>query len=140
MLLIDQGIVGRSAPGGDWSLIASKCRECGDLSFPKLNRCKNPACLNPDVEVRHLGAEGRLESFTVQHYEPPPPFVADQPFRPFGIGLIELDDGIMILGRIRTDDVGLLAVGMQVRLRVAPTITTSDQGEDFGWYIDAEVG
>jgi uncharacterized OB-fold protein len=45
-----------------------------------------------------LGPTGKLWSFTFQVF-PPPPAKDDEPFKPYPMGFIDLDDGLRVLGQ-----------------------------------------
>ena len=57
-------------------------------------------------------------SYTENHYPPPPPYVAADPFEPYALAAVELaDEGIVVLGQVakgvRAAD---LRVGMEMQL------------------------
>jgi len=65
-------------------LIASRCKKCGALSFPKAPYCNNPDCEKntENVEVIELSNKARLYTYAVQTYPLPEPFKME-PFEPF---------------------------------------------------------
>ncbi len=93
-------------PADQPQLIGSRCKVCGTVSFPKVAFCGNPDCeKNTDnVEVVKLSNRGKLYSWTVQVYPPAPPFKME-PFEPFPIGMIDLPEGLRVLGMLTTDKV-----------------------------------
>ncbi len=96
-------------------LIGSKCKNCGSVSFPKIPTCPNPDCTRKEVEEYLLGRGGKLWSYTIQLFQPPAPFKME-PFKPFGVGIVELPEGIRILGMLTTTE--NLRIGMEVELVV----------------------
>ena len=60
-------------------LIGSICTACGTTTFPSQLSC--PRCTSTDVQTVPLATTGRLWSWTVQAFEPKPPYRADGPFR-----------------------------------------------------------
>src|SRR3990172_6393896 len=72
-------------------LLASRCRACGELCFPKQDAC--PACAARDVEEVALGRRGTLWTWTIQRFPPPtPPWIGPSAPRavvPFGVGYVE---------------------------------------------------
>ena len=67
-----------------------------------------------------LSRRGRVWSYTENHYAPPPPYVAADPFEPYALAAVELDDeGIVVLGQVakgvRAAD---LRVGMEMQLEL----------------------
>lgn len=97
-------------------LIGSKCTSCGTYFYPETVSCSNPACKEKKVEQAFLSRRGKLWSYTIQYYPPPPPFRAPEPFVPFGIGLIELPEKIRVLGMLTESDPDKLKIGMEVEL------------------------
>jgi len=83
-------------------------------------------------------------SFTENHYAPPPPYVAAEPFEPYALAAVELaEEGMVVLGQVppgvRAAD---LRVGMPMRLGVG-TLFTGEDGVDrlvWMWEPDADEG
>ena len=108
-------------------LIGGRRKSDGRVRFPM------PTGVGADLyEPLELAPEGRLWSFTVQRFRPktPPYFGADDElsFKPYPVGYVELAGQVIVEGRIETDDVAGLRIGMPMRVDVAP-FATSDQGE-----------
>jgi hypothetical protein len=97
-------------------LIGSKCTSCGTYYFPQTISCSNPDCNEKEVEEAFLSRRGKLWSFTVQYYPPPPPFKAQEPFVPYGIGVVELPEEIRVAGMLTESDPEKLKIGMEVEL------------------------
>ncbi len=110
-------------------LLGSRCGACGSHYFPRVRRCTNPACRSASVADVHLGPRGTLFSYTVQHYAPPPPFRYDEPFRPCAIGLVELPEGLRVIGIVKTADTGGLKLGSEVEL-VLDRLVSDEAGRD----------
>ena len=91
---------------------------CGTSVFPPLAvRCPNPAC-GGELEEAALSRRGRVWSFTINHYAPPPPYVAADPFEPFGVAAVELsEERMIVLGQV-AGDASELAIGDEVELVV----------------------
>ncbi len=100
-------------------LLGSRCGGCGTFSFPaEKSFCRNPACDDASLEEVPLSRTGKVWSYTSANYEPPPPFVAKDPFEPFAIAAVELEaEGLTVLGQV-ADGVGVdaLRTGMQMEL------------------------
>lgn len=101
-------------------LVGSRCTTCGTVFFPQMSFfCRNPDCEGTTFEVAALSRTGTLWSYTDAAYQPPPPFVpATEPYQPFSIAAVELDDEQMVvLGQVvagwSADD---LHVGMEMEL------------------------
>ena len=73
---------------------------CGTIVFPPRDgACPNPDCDSDTLEPTTLSRRGRVWSYTENHYAPPPPYVAADPFEPYALAAVELDDeGIVVLG------------------------------------------
>ena len=101
-------------PSVEPRLIASRCKECGALAFPKCPYCTNPDCVKDlaNVEVIELANTAKLHTWTLQVYPPALPFRLE-PFEPFPVGMLDLPDGLRVLGMLCTDDV---EIGMQMEM------------------------
>lgn len=100
-------------------LIGSACMACGEIVFPKQKSC--PACSGQDIEVRLLSRRGQLWTWTVQSFTPPPPFIGNrQNFQPYGVGYVELPEGIRVEGRLSENDPSKLQIGMTMELILEP--------------------
>jgi uncharacterized OB-fold protein len=100
-------------------LLGSRCRSCGSYFFPRLSTfCRNPACEGTAFEDVELSRTGRIWSYTNACYQPPPPYVAADPFVPFAIAAVELSaERMIVLGQMVAGvDVAQLKVGMPVEL------------------------
>src|SRR5512147_1660351 len=80
-------------------LLGTRCTSCGATFFPRENAfCRNPACAGSEFEEVRLSRRGRLWSATDNHYAPPAPFVATDPFRPYAIAAVELEQVVPGVG------------------------------------------
>lgn len=116
-------------------LLGSKCRTCGTFFFPRLaGFCRNPACAGTTFEEVRLSRTGRIWSYTNACYQPPPPFVAPDPFVPFAIAAVELAaERMIVLGQMAAGiGVEQLKVGMPVEL-VLETLYAEGDTEKMVW-------
>jgi uncharacterized OB-fold protein len=100
-------------------LLGSRCRSCGSFFFPRLSSfCRNPSCEGATFEDVPLSRTGRIWSYTNACYQPPPPYVAAEPFVPFAIAAVELAaERMIVLGQVVSGvEVAQLKVGMPVEL------------------------
>lgn len=110
-------------------LLGSRCAACGTPYFPRSPVCRNPTCDAPRIEEAAFGPRGTLWSYAVQYYAPPAPVRYDQPFEPFAIGVVDLPEGLRVLGRLSTADLEQIVIGMPVELVIERLCGGAD-GED----------
>jgi uncharacterized OB-fold protein len=116
-------------------LLGNRCRECGSYFFPKAaGFCRNPACSGTDFEGVALSRRGTIWSFTTNHYAPPPPFVAAEPFEPYSVAAVELPaERMVVLGQVADGvDPAALRVGDEVELTLG-TLYEDDDHEYVVW-------
>ena len=121
-----------SEDAGGARLLGSRCTACGTPYFPRSGRCHHPECGGTQVEDAAFGPFGTLWSYSVQNYPPPPPARYDEPYRPYALGVVDLDDGLRVVGRM-TDDASSLSVGAPVELVLAPLCSQEDGSELISW-------
>jgi len=73
---------------------AGKCRECGEIYFPARLVC--PECGHTEFEKLNLSGKGKLHTFTIIRTAPS----GFTDFAPYAVGVVELDEGIRIMGQI----------------------------------------
>jgi uncharacterized OB-fold protein len=108
-------------------LVGARCGRCGSVYFPARSFCRKAGCGGSDLKDVELSPRGRLWSFTVQCYQPPPPFDSDQPFEPYAIGLVELPEGIKVLSMLGGAEPDAFEIGMPLQLataRLRPEVVT----------------
>lgn len=114
-------------------LLGSRCASCQTPYFPRSSGCHNPDCDTSKMEDVHLGPKGRVWSLSVQTYPPPPPVVSSDPFEPFAAAMVDLEEGLRVLGRMVTDDPGQVNVGDEVELVIAPLGKDADGRDVISW-------
>ncbi len=104
-------------PSEEPRIIASRCKKCGTVAFPKLPFCNNPDCekVRENVEQIELGKQAKLWTYTYQIYSPPPPF-KKEPFEPFAIGMVDFPEGLRMIGMLTSME--NLKIGMEVEATV----------------------
>ncbi|NND67832.1 MAG: Zn-ribbon domain-containing OB-fold protein [Halioglobus sp.] len=110
-------------------LIGTRCEGCGTYFFPKQSHyCKNPNCDSTDFKEVELSRTGTVWSYTNACYKPPEPFVAADPFEPYTIAAVQLEDEKMVvLGQVAEGvDVADLKVGMRMELVLEPLHETDE--------------
>lgn len=110
------------------ALVGTRCTGCGSHYFPKSLSCRNPDCNQKVVEEVLLGRRGRLHSFTVQAYRPPPLFRME-PSAPYAIGLVELPEGLRVMGMLTGCELNEIRIDMPVELTVE-ALYTDESGRE----------
>jgi uncharacterized OB-fold protein len=119
----------------DPRLLGNRCATCGTFFFPRAEFfCRNPECEGTTFEEIPLSRRGRVWSYTVNRYQPPPPYVAADPFSPYAIAAVELvEEKMVVLGQMVAGvEADQLEVGMEVEL-VVETLYEDDDHEYLVW-------
>lgn len=92
------------------NLIAGKCEECGDVSFPKKERCGICSCTK--IGQIHLSRRARVLSYTIVHRTVPgyklPNIVAMLKFPE--------DDSLMVISQLKNISIDEVKSGIEVEL------------------------
>jgi uncharacterized OB-fold protein len=72
-----------------------------------------------------LDRRGTLWSWTVQRFRPKEPYAGPEPFEPYGVGYVELPDGVIVESRLTTADPDQLEIGLPMELVIEPFGTTA---------------
>jgi len=116
-------------------LAGSRCRSCSETSLGNVPSCAN--CGSEDLSPVALGDAGELYTFTVVRHRPPGNYQGPAEFKPFGLGLIEIDNVIRVMAPLATDPEDL-RIGMPLKFRPY-VLRTNDKGEDvvaFAYHAD----
>ncbi len=91
-------------------LVASKCRSCGQLWFPKLPTC--PACWSETFDDAPMERVGKLYSYTIMNV--PQPGVK----APLAIGYVDFPNGIRVGAQIDVlpEQMKNLRIGMDLQV------------------------
>jgi len=123
-LYVNQTKVGRFAEDlGRGEITATVCRKCGKKYYPPRADCSE--CMGSEMDWVSLEGKGTLISYTTI-YVPPDHFAIRQPSMPFcavrlepcPMGLLEVEDGLRVMGWIPKVDPGQIQTGM--RLKAVP--------------------
>ena len=116
--------------GDEVRLMSAKCNSCGTYFFPKEHYQHKPGCSREGVEDVLLPNKGKLASYIIQHYMPPPPFKVEKPITPYGIGLVEFEnEKIQVAGIITNTDLKSLELGMEMET-VTLRLFSNDEKQD----------
>lgn len=111
-------------------LLAAKCLACGKISFPPRSDC--PACSADQFEWSMVHGVGKLVTYTFINV-PPEHFAPDTsiraPFstyayRPSAVGIVEMEDGLRVMGWI----CGLPSEALSVGMELTPRAEVLDDG------------
>jgi uncharacterized OB-fold protein len=123
------------ADDGTAALTGSRCAGCGTYAFPAAQRyCGNPDCNSQEFAVVDPSRRGRIWSYTDARYQPPPPYVAADPYVPFCLVAVELAaEKLVVMGQVVAGvTVGDLTVGDEVEL-VVDTLYTDEDHDYLVW-------
>ena len=93
-----------------YRLEASKCKQCGHISFPPRLIC--PKCKSKTFETVQLNREGKILTFTIIRVGPDK-FSKETPYV---VAIIELNDGVRLTAQVADCDVDKVAIGDKVKL------------------------
>jgi uncharacterized OB-fold protein len=114
----------------DGALLGSKCVACGSTLFPRADSCTY--CAAEDPAPVELSRRGTLWSWTAVT-APPPGYQGEVPF---GIGIVELPEGVRVITRLTESDPGALHAGQAMESRVV-ALHTDAEGNDVVTYAFA---
>ena len=95
----------------DGKLMASKCKKCGQFSFPPRADCIH--CLSDEFEWVECSGKGGLHTYTIIHAAP----TGFDDIAPYILGVLDLDDGGRLMGWI---DVTREEIEIGMRLIAVP--------------------
>ncbi len=107
-------------------LVGSRCKNCTEVGLGKRLTCAH--CGGELLEEVPLSRKGKLWTYTVIRHKPPGEYKGSDPFVPFGLGLVELPEGIRVLSPINCDP-GRLKIGMDLELEVYPLYVDENKNE-----------
>ncbi|MCL0072803.1 Zn-ribbon domain-containing OB-fold protein [Dehalococcoidia bacterium] len=92
-------------------LLGLKCNACGGYTVPPKKVCIE--CASEDLDIVELSGRGKIRTFTVIR-------VASEGFQaPYIVGIVELDEGLWLMGNIidvDCDEATMDMIGRRVRL------------------------
>lgn len=111
-------------------LIGSRCNTCGEVFFPKVGDgiCAN--CQSDSLQEITLSRRGKIYSHTVVMQRPP---VYYQGEVPYGLGFVELPEGVRVETLFTGCNFDDLRVGMEVEMLV-DTLHEEEDGTEITCY------
>ena len=95
-------------------LVGSAFGHCRETFLGKAAVCPN--CGREGPTARPLSRRGTLWTYTVVRHKPPGDYRGPAPFVPFGLGLVELPEGLRVLAPIACD-LAELQIGLDLEFR-----------------------
>jgi uncharacterized OB-fold protein len=102
------------------ALLGSHCDACGSTLFPRVDSCTY--CATEDPEPVELSRQGTLWSWTAVT-APPPGYDGEVPF---GVGIVELPEGVRVISRLTESDPSALRLGQPMEFCLVPLHTDTD--------------
>jgi len=117
-------------------LCGSKCDTCGEMGLGTFEACPN--CGSEDLSLKALGDRGTLYTYTVVRHRPPGNYRGPAEFKPFGLGLVEVDGVIRVMAPL-LPDIDSLRIGMPLQLKPY-VLRTDDNGAEVVEFAYAATG
>ena len=115
-------------------LLGSRCATCESAYFPRCEICRNPECTGSDIRDARFGPRGRLWSATIQAYRPAAPAISSEPYQPYAVGVVDLEDHpLRVIGRLLTDNPEKIEIGSEVELVLASIGQDAEGREVISW-------
>jgi uncharacterized OB-fold protein len=125
LLPVKEGLVSGEGPD-DVRLLGSKCESCSEVSIGTNVVCLN--CGNDNITSIEFSPTGELWTYTLIRHKPPGEYLGPEPFEPFGLGLVELPEGLRIMAPLE-GDIDSFRIGDQLQLK--PWILTAADGQKY---------
>ena len=119
-----------SWPDAQPELLGSQCNDCGEYAFPAQHSCRS--CTGTDTQIVKMGRTGTLWTWTIQSFMPKAPYHTDETpesFQPYGVGYVELENGLRVESRLRENTPEQLTIGMPMQLEIIP-VRVDEQGTE----------
>jgi uncharacterized protein len=127
-VLVGEGLFIRpKSPSEEPHLLGSKCKKCGEVTFPKQPWCAN--CGGEGEEIV-LSSRGKLYSFS--NVNNPPPEGYKGPI-PYGVGMVEVPEGVRIMSYLTEWDPEKLKAGMDMALVIEKLFDDDDGNAVIGF-------
>jgi uncharacterized OB-fold protein len=102
-------------------LQGTRCTSCNETTLGRNSVCPN--CGRDELISVPLARRGELWTYTIVRHRPPGDYRGPDPFEPFGLGLVELPEGLRVVAPLEAD-IAQLKIGMplefRARVRVEP--------------------
>ncbi len=117
-------------------LCGSRCASCGETTLGAAEVCPN--CGSDELTTGPLGDRGTLYTYTIVRHRPPGNYRGSAEFKPFGIGLIEIDGVIRVMAPLLTQ-IDEIQIGMPLEFHPY-VLRTDDNGAEVVAFAYAAQG
>lgn len=107
---IEKGLFTLPPPPEKPHLLGIRCKACGEVFFPKRATCSK--CFSGEVEEIPLSRRGKVYSHTVVRH-PPPEYEGTVPY---GLGHVELPEGVLVITLFTQCDPEAVKIGMDMEM------------------------
>ena len=115
-----------SSDQGDVRLLASKCKQCGEIFFPKKNGGVCTHCQHDQFIEITLSPKGKIFSYSVVNIRPPEYYKGEVPY---ALGFVDLPEGVKVETLFAQCDFDDLHVDMEVEM-ILDTLHIDEQGNE----------
>ncbi|WP_077213288.1 Zn-ribbon domain-containing OB-fold protein [Bacillus dakarensis] len=91
-------------------LLVQKCLHCADLQWPPREFC--PSCNKSEFDWIEVQQEGEVYTYSIVYRAPHPWFNSKVPY---GIVIVELENGVRMIGNYFEEDVENIECGMKMK-------------------------
>jgi uncharacterized protein len=112
------------------ALLGTRCGACGSVHFPRADACTY--CAAEEPEPVELSRRAKLWAWTAVT-APPPGYAGEVPY---GIGVVELPEGVRVITLLTENDPSSLTEGQPMELQIVP-LHRDDDGNDVVTYAFA---
>jgi uncharacterized OB-fold protein len=119
-----------SSPGERPQLLGHKCRDCGEIFFPRRNNGICTHCQSRNLVEMKLSSKGKIYNYTIVEQKPPAYYKGEVPY---ALGFIELPEGVRLRSLFTGCNLNDLKVGMEVEI-VIERLFENDEGDEIITY------
>jgi len=125
-----------SGPGEQPKLLGHKCRDCGEIFFPKRDNGICTHCQSRNLVETKLSSKGKIYNYTIVEQKPPAYYKGEVPY---ALGFVELPEGVRLRSLFTGCNLNDLKVGMEVEM-VIERLFENDEGDEIITYKFKPVG
>jgi len=107
-------------------LLASKCKQCGEIFFPKKNGGVCTHCQHDEFSEITLSPKGKIYSYSVVNIRPPEYYKGEVPY---ALGYVDLPEGVKVETLFTQCDFDMLKVNMEVEM-ILDTLHIDEEGNE----------